>query len=217
VPRGQVVLTVGLGLEWIASFVCLVLGRQTWAKRLAATVFLITLVSWAIVQAVDGMQVIALVLPYWLGIAVPVVALVAWQPAVPDPSRWWLAALPGATAILVVVNMPGWFGVLIYWDLPGALCLAAALSALALPAMARRGLITAMSGWLAVMILGAVAAVVRGLSLIWMLSAPASFEGFHYLTLGAAIQAGVAALMAAVGFVQIGRIGRTISPSILDT
>lgn len=217
VPRSQVLVTVGLGLGWIASFVCLVLGRQKGAKALAATAFLVTLVSGAIVQAVDGMQVVALVLPYWLGIAVPVLALVAWQPVVAVPSRWWLAALPGATAILIVVNVPGWFGVLIYWDLPGALCLAAALSAVALPAMARRRLITALSGWLAVMILGAVAAVVRGLSLVWMLATPTSFEGFYYLTLGAAIQAGVAALVAALGLVQIWRMGRAASPSVVAT
>lgn len=212
VPRGQVVLTVGVGAGWIASFVCLVVGRQTWAKILAATAFLVTLVPSAIVQAVDGLQVVALVLPYWLGIAIPVVALVAWQPTVAVPSRWWLAALPAATAILIVVNVPAWFGVLVYWDLPGALCLAATLSAVALPAMARRHVVTALSGWLAVALLGTVAAIVRGLSLVWMLSTPASFEGFDYLTLGVAIQAAVAALVAALGVVHIRRLGRTISP-----
>jgi hypothetical protein len=143
-----------------------------------------------------------------------VVALVAWQPAVAAPSRWWLAALPAATAILIVVNVPAWFGVLVYWDLPGALCLAAALSAVALPAAARRQVITALSGWLAVALLGTVAAIARGLSLVWMVSTPANFDGFHYLMLGVAIQAGVAALVAVLGVVQVRRIGRTISPAV---
>lgn len=218
-PRDQVVLTVGVGVGWIASYVCLVLGRQMWAKTLAAAAFLVTVVSSVIFQAADGLQGVALVLalPYWWGIAVPVVALVAWQPAVAVPSRWWLAALPAATAIYVVVNLPAWFGVLVYWDLPGALCLAAALSAVALSSMARRQVITAWSGWLAVALLGTVAAIARGLSLLSMLSTPANFEGFHYLVLGVAIQAGVAALVAALGAVQVRRTGRTISPAVAAT
>lgn len=217
VPHGRVVMTVGVGLGWIASYVCLVLGRQTWAKTLAAAAFLVTVVSSVILQAADWPQLVALVLPYWLGIAVPVVALVAWQPAVAVPSRWWLAVLPAATAIYVVVNVPAWFGVLVYWDLPGALCLAAALSAVALPAAARRQMITALSGWLAVALLGTVAAIARGLSLVSMLSTPANFEGSHYLILGVAIQAGVAALVAALGVVQGRKMGRTISSSVMAT
>ncbi len=98
---------------------CLVLGRQKWAETLAAAAFLVTVVSSVIVQAADGLQVLALVLPYWWGIAVPVATLVAWQPAVAAPSHWWLAVLPAATAILIVVNVPAWFGVLVYQDLPG--------------------------------------------------------------------------------------------------
>jgi hypothetical protein len=146
-----------------------------------------------------------------------VVALVAWQPAVAAPSRWWLAALPAATAILVVVNVPAWFGVLVYWELPGALCLAAALSAVALPAAARRQMITALSGWLAVALLGTVAAIAKGLSPVWMVWTPANFDGFHYLILGVAIQAGVAALVAVLGVVQVRMISRTISLAVAAT
>jgi hypothetical protein len=47
-----------------------------------------------------------------------------------------------------------------------------------------------------------------------MVSTPANFDGCHYLMLGVAIQAGVAALVAVLGVVQVRRIGRTISPAV---
>ncbi len=49
-------------------------------------------------------------------------------------------------------------------------------------------MITALSGALAVALLGTVAAIAAGLSLVSMLSTPVGFEGSHYLILGVAIK-----------------------------
>ncbi|MET3805506.1 MFS family permease [Nakamurella sp. UYEF19] len=128
----------------------------------------------------------------------------------------WMLAMPVAAAVLVAVNVPGLFGVLIWWNPPGALCLAAVIAAIVLPVLGRREVLEPLSCWLAVAVLGPIAAVLQGLTLLTMMWTLGGTAGWGYLILGMLVQACAAGTVGVIAVLRVGRLFGGSTPDRLE-